>query len=84
MNANYLSGVEFVDNLSSMPLDQRIYFMKALELYFVETQKDEVDFEKMLEWMAVTDPEQIEAQNLPRELRRKLERLGKGKNQITH
>lgn len=82
MTKAYLDGVEFVENLSTMPLDQRIYFMKALELYFVETQNDEVDFEKMLEWMSVTNPEQIEAQHLSRDLRRKLARLSKSKNQF--
>jgi uncharacterized membrane protein len=83
MNTNYLSGEEFTENLRSMPLDQRIWFMKALELYFNETQNDQVDEEKMIEWLRVTDPKQIEAQHLPRDLRRALARL-EGNKQATH
>jgi hypothetical protein len=84
MNNTVMSGQEFKDSLAAMPLEARIYTMKAIKLYFDETKLDELDFRKMREWVAVTPAEQIEAQPLSRQMRRNLQRLDKGNKQVTH
>jgi len=84
MNSNTMSGQEFYHNLSIMPLQARIHFLKAIELYFAETQLDELDLYKFQEWMATTPREQIEAQSLSTEMRRKLAALDDGKRQQAH
>jgi hypothetical protein len=82
MNSNVMSGQEFVTDLSMMDLEQRIYFMKAIDAYCFENKTDEIDFEKMYEWMSVTSPDQIEAQPLSRQVRRSLANISK--KQIKH
>ena len=82
MNSNVMSGEEFVTDLSTMTLEGRIFYIKAIDAFCFENRTDEVDFEKLAEWMAVTNPDQIEAQPLSRQVRRFLANLGK--KQIKH